>query len=463
MANEKNLPDIEGTDSIAGSWRRLLTRDRNVSNFFSGTDFTTDQTADDIGRPNWRTDLNRLYIFNGTTFKKLWDFLTPEEIAYAVDHPDVPADVDNVKAILDLIVQRNNLNTVTMPATSQTFSGSGTENTFELERFTSNKNTLYIFINGIKQANDTFELSEDGMSIIFNQAPALGTSIEVMQLASLLEYDYSPVVVDFTGDGATDEFTFDIDILNPVSLSINIDGKILQHDEYSILSDGKTVHLNTTPVSGAKIQMMTVNKTSYITVSPNSIGTLELKQGGVTSSKIADKAVTAEKIADKAVMHGHIADGAVWENNISNLAVTEAKLATNAVTTDKIKDADVTEAKLDTSLASKINGKEDTSNKQNNLSNPDSTHYPTTKAVVDEINAIKTEVADTYQKKSEKVTTLANATDDTYPSTKAVKDAIDDKDSLPSQTGNAGKYLSTNGINPFWDDGAGSIVITYYD
>lgn len=301
MANEKILQNIEGTDTIAGSWRRLLDRDRNVSNFFSGDDFTTDQKATDEGRPNWRTDLKRLFIFDGTKFTKLWDFLTPEEIAYTVDHPDVPADVKDVKAILDLIVKRNNLNTVTMPAISQTFSGSGTVNTFALERYTSNKNTLYIYINGIKQANDTFDLSSDGMSVVFKQAPAVGTTVEIMQLASLLEYDYSPVVVNYVGDGSKKDFAFDVDILNPVSLSVNIDGKELQKDDFEVLSDGKTVRLKSVPSNGAKIQMMTINKTSFITVSPNSIGEKELKQFAVTNSKIASNAVTGDKIKTGAV------------------------------------------------------------------------------------------------------------------------------------------------------------------
>lgn len=45
---------------------------------------------------------------------------------------------------------------------------------------------------------------------------------------------------------------------------------------------------------------------------------------------------------------------------------------------------------------------------------------------------------------------LTNPSADTVPSTKAVKTAIDTKDSLPSQTGNDGKFLTTNGTTTSW-------------
>lgn len=45
-----------------------------------------------------------------------------------------------------------------------------------------------------------------------------------------------------------------------------------------------------------------------------------------------------------------------------------------------------------------------------------------------------------------------------YPSNAAVKAAIDAKDSLPSQTGNKGKALLTDGENAYWGDTSGVII-----
>lgn len=49
-----------------------------------------------------------------------------------------------------------------------------------------------------------------------------------------------------------------------------------------------------------------------------------------------------------------------------------------------------------------------------------------------------------------------------YPSNNAVKTAIDAKDSLPSQTGNSGKFLTTDGTTASW----GTVTfpkITYWE
>lgn len=49
-----------------------------------------------------------------------------------------------------------------------------------------------------------------------------------------------------------------------------------------------------------------------------------------------------------------------------------------------------------------------------------------------------------------------------YPSNAAVKAAIDAKDSLPSQIGQSGKFLTTDGTNPSWAEVV-STTITYWD
>lgn len=54
--------------------------------------------------------------------------------------------------------------------------------------------------------------------------------------------------------------------------------------------------------------------------------------------------------------------------------------------------------------------------------------------------------------------TLDNSTTK-YPSNKAVKTAIDAKDSLPSQSGQSGKFLTTDGTNPSWADVGGGLEI----
>lgn len=337
MANEKTLPDIQGTDAISLTWRRLLTRDRNVSNLFSGTDFTTDQDpVTDIGRPNWRTDLNRLFILTDNGFVNLFSLLTPEEITYTINNADVPASVDNVKEILDLLVQRANLNTVTLPAESTIYTADGLTDTYSIPRYTSNKASLFIFIDGVKQASNTYTLS--GSSITFNIAPNRGEIIEIIEHSSLTEWDYSPNIQYFTGDGTTTLFTLNFDVLNVNTTSVNVDGVELQKNQFTI-TDTNKVNLNTAPANNASIQIQAVGRTSYVTVSSNSIGSSELKPKAVTTAKLADDITyDGNKIVNLSIASGKLSSSAVTTTKIADNAVTTAKVVDKAITLDKLGD-----------------------------------------------------------------------------------------------------------------------------
>lgn len=346
--NNKTLPDIKGTETIANTWRRLLERDRNASNLFSGEAFTTGMDpVVDVGRPNWRTDLNRLFIFDGTNFVNLFNYLTPEEIQYVNNHPDIPEEANTVKAVLDVLIRRNNLNTVVMPTDGIIYSADGNTFDYELARSESNKNTIMVFIDGVKQAADTYSLSNNGKYITFQVAPAKGERIEIIENSSLLEYDYFPLVENFVGDGKKTSFPTTFEILNPVCVSVNIDGKILQLSEYTLLEDGYGIRLNKAPAEGAKIQITTINKTSFVTASPNSIGTNEIKNGSITIDKMAE----ALPVNMNSIPAGGITNSMLANNNVDSL-----KLADGAVTTSKVINNAITKEKLSTSVQNSLLG-----------------------------------------------------------------------------------------------------------
>lgn len=347
MANNKKLQEIKGTDTVADTWRYLLDRDRNISNLFSGTDFTTDQTdANDIGRPNWRTDLRRLFIYEGNgVWTNLFRIIPPQELQYSINHPDVPSDVTDIKAILDLLVNRNNLNTITLPTDGVRYTADGTTNTYALPRYSSNKYSLFIFIDGVKQDATTYDLSNDGLSVVFGRIPTRGENIEILNQSSITEWDYSPSINYFTGDGTTTEFTVDFDLLHANTTSVNIDGLEIQKNQFSV--DGRKVTLVSAPTSGAKIQITYLGRTSFVTVSPSSIGTAELK----------NKAVTAEKLADGIVFTvDQIPNGSITTGKIANGAITNAKLGTGVVTGSNIADATISDAKLVNSITVRLLG-----------------------------------------------------------------------------------------------------------
>lgn len=86
---------------------------------------------------------------------------------------------------------------------------------------------------------------------------------------------------------------------------------------------------------------------STLTMSESASGfALSVKDGGVTTNKLADGAVTTAKISNDAVTRDKIANDAVGIDEIVDGAVTTAKLANKAVTTDKLADDSVSGAKL---------------------------------------------------------------------------------------------------------------------
>jgi hypothetical protein len=87
------------------------------------------------------------------------------------------------------------------------------------------------------------------------------------------------------------------------------------------------------------------------TVGVQTVGTVQLADGAVTTSKLADGAVTTTKIATGAVTGINIAAGAVTAAKIVDGAVTSTKLSAYAVTTPYIADASVTSAKISGTIA----------------------------------------------------------------------------------------------------------------
>src|SRR5210317_1911041 len=83
------------------------------------------------------------------------------------------------------------------------------------------------------------------------------------------------------------------------------------------------------------------------TVAINADGELEVKDGGVSSAKLADSAVSTAKLAANAVTSAKLADGAVSTTaKLADGIVTNAKLADGAVTNAKVGDGEIQLGKL---------------------------------------------------------------------------------------------------------------------
>ena len=140
----------------------------------------------------------------------------------------------------------------------------------------------------------------------------------------------------FTGDGTST--VFDITVFNTQTIvneayRVSIDG-VMQSpiDAYSISMHPSQITFTSAPPSGSKIVVVTAASAASaahvddVTIGLTSANQVIVKDGGITSTKLATDAVTEDKIEN----------GAVTEDKIENGAVTTAKIATGAVTPAKL-------------------------------------------------------------------------------------------------------------------------------
>jgi hypothetical protein len=94
------------------------------------------------------------------------------------------------------------------------------------------------------------------------------------------------------------------------------------------------------------VKDLAADETSLTLSETSSEFTLSIKDGGVTTEKIADGAVTREKIAPAAIGATRLATDSVQTDKIQAAAVTTVKIADANVTNAKIADGAVTTAKI---------------------------------------------------------------------------------------------------------------------
>ena len=97
-------------------------------------------------------------------------------------------------------------------------------------------------------------------------------------------------------------------------------------------------------------------KKLILVIKDGSVTTPKIADENVTTEKVANEAVTTSKIAEQAITDSKLGDNAVVERTINEGAVTTPKIASGAVETDKIANENVTNEKLagDSVTTSKI-------------------------------------------------------------------------------------------------------------
>lgn len=351
---QKEFPNIEGSEMVSSSWQRLLIRDNSAQTQFAGTEFP-EVTEEDVGRPCYRTDIEGIVEGRGTWFifcgfdeesqPIWWDLFGSLKADNITIDPktDFPSGVSDVDGALRYVANKSFENAIVFPPESTVYTSDGVTTKYKLAKVTSNKNTINLYLSGVFQSPDTFDLSDDSQYIILKEAPNYGEIIVIRENTSILEYDVMPVIKSFTGDGSNKDFDCSpVDLINEKTIQVNINGKILQLDEYTV--KGSIVSINNIPASGDKIQIQTIYKGQLVAPTANTVSNESLQDNSVAQNNIQDGSITQTKLADNSVS----------ANKIINGSVTNLKLADGSVSSDKIVSGTIEEEKLSTSVRDKL-------------------------------------------------------------------------------------------------------------
>jgi hypothetical protein len=343
MANPNNFPNIEGSELISQSWTKLLERDASLRKQFASNEFP-EVTAEDVGTPCYREDEQKWYIFTGMgeLDTPIWwcpfDEIAAEGVAFQ-GGSEFPDTTDNVAEALEFLSKKELPNAIILPAESSEYTADGFRVEYPLQKVTSNKNTVHVYLGGVKQSPNSYKLGEGGASVIFNEPPANGELVLLQENATILEYDLMPLEASFVAENET-TFKMPLDVVDVRTIQVNVAGTVLQHSQYKV--EGRNVILNE-PVTG-NVQITTIYKGQLSSPAPNTVNTVALQTGAVTGDKIAEGGIVEANLANASVGTMKIADSAVTESKLADGAVTSSKLGEGSVEVKHL--SDVTENRL---------------------------------------------------------------------------------------------------------------------
>lgn len=170
-----------------------------------------------------------------------------------------------------------------------TFTGDGSDTTFDLSTNISAENNTQIFLDGVYQSKDNYSIS--GATITFSTAPANGMAIEVVHF--LPSGDFTIGAVD-SGDDAiirlsgTNGFTDDVKLVAGSNITVTPSG-----DNITIASNVSTsysvsvISSNTTAVANT-LYVLTATLTLTLTASPSAGDSIKVSnRSGVATATIA--------------------------------------------------------------------------------------------------------------------------------------------------------------------------------
>jgi len=165
--------------------------------------------------------------------------------------------------------------------------------------------------------------------------PYLGNSPEVQ--------NYTLTIDKFNGDGACTVFTLSRPIDDAVAVEVLVNNvQQTPFDSYTV--SGGVITFSAAPSIGSNNIVAITRATTIFT--KTQVGTADIQDGAITSSKIANGTVIAADIADGSVTGPKLGQTAINANNIVDGAITGPKIGLTAINANNIVDGAVTGNKI---------------------------------------------------------------------------------------------------------------------
>jgi hypothetical protein len=135
------------------------------------------------------------------------------------------------------------------------FTGDGIETQFVMQNNVTTEDQTQIYIDGVYQEKDTYSVT--GNVITFSAAPELNHSIEVITISGITIGPTTIYQDNFTGDGATTDFTLEHTVSDEVKTMVFLNGVYQFKGTYSV--SGTTLSFDAAPSDTVDIEVITIH------------------------------------------------------------------------------------------------------------------------------------------------------------------------------------------------------------
>src|SRR6056300_1156460 len=231
-------------------------------------------------------------------------------------------------------VEINNLSNVTTGGAfnHNSYNGDGSTTDFTLSKAPGSDTDLIVFIDGVYQNSDAFNVSSTTLS--FDTAPANGTKVIAYTIGGVV-MGKTMVVDTFDGDNSTTAFTLSMDPINEENTQVYVGGVYQPKGTYSL--SGTTLTFSEAPPTGTDNIEVNISQVTTLTeVGANSVSSAAIAANAVGSAEIAANSVDSSELVTGSIDTIHIGDDQVTNAKLAVNSVSAVELAGNSVTSTQI-------------------------------------------------------------------------------------------------------------------------------